>query len=159
MKTNKNLKLKSTFVVALIALATLWAVNRASAFAPAGQKMLFPSVGIARGQSARINFTNVSDGELNFTLIAVDDNNVSHLRTVMTLQPGQTGHADLNADLIGLLEGRQQIRAAVDAFVGDPSTAHGSGGGGGTGRFVIGSLEVFDNDTGKTQVFVIPIDQ
>lgn len=158
MKTNKSLILKSTFAFALIALTTLWAVNRASAFALAGQKMLFPSVGIARGQSARINFTNVSDGELNFTLIAVDDNNVSHLRTVMTLQPGQTGHADLNADLIGF-EGRQQIRAAVDAFVGDPTVAHGSGGGGGAGRFAIGSLEVFDNDTGKTQVFVIPIDQ
>ena len=155
MKTNKSLILKSTFAVALIALATLWAVNRASASALAGQKLLFPSVGIARGQSARINFTNVSDGELNFTLIAVDDNNVSHLRTVMTLEPGQSGHADLNADLIGLLEGRQQIRAAVDAFVG----AHGAGGGGGTGRFAIGSLEVFDNDTGKTQVLVIPIDQ
>jgi hypothetical protein len=67
-------------------------------------RLLFPSVGIARGQSARINFTNVSDGELNLTFIAVDDNNVSHLRTVMTLEPGQTGHVDLNADLIGLLE-------------------------------------------------------
>lgn len=155
MKTNKSLILKSMFAVALIALATLWTVNRASASALAGQQILFPSVGIARGQSARINFTNVSDGELNFTLIAVDDNNVSHLRTVMTLEPGQTGHADLNADLIGLLEGRQQIRAAVDAFVG----AHGAGGGGGAGRFAIASLEVFDNDTGKTQVFVTPIDQ
>ena len=159
MKTNKTLIMKSTFAVALIGVATLWAVNRASASAPAGQKMLFPSVGIARGQTARINFTNVTDVELNFTLIAVDDNNASHLRTVMTLQPGETGHADLNADLIGLLEGRQQIRAAVDAFVGDPTVAHGGGGGGGTGRFAIGSLEVFDNDTGKTQVFVIPVDQ
>lgn len=155
MKTNKSLILKSMFAVALIALATLWAVNRVSASALTGQQIFFPSVGIARGQSARINFTNVSDGELNFTLIAVDDNNVSHLRTVMTLEPGQTGHADLNADLIGLLEGRQQIRAAVDAFVG----AHGAGGGGGAGRFAIASLEVFDNDTGKTQVFVTPIDQ
>jgi hypothetical protein len=159
MKTNKSLILKSTFAVALIAMATLWALNRASASVLTGREILFPSVGIARGQTARINFTNVSDGELNFTLIAVDDNNVSHLRTVMTLQPGQTGHADLNADLIGLLEGRQQIRAAVDAFVGDPTVEHGGGGGGGTGRFAIASLEVVDNDTGKTQVFVIPTNQ
>jgi len=159
MKTEKSLLLKFTFAVALIALATLWAVHRTEAFTLIEQQIFFPSVGITRGQTARINVTNLSDSALNFTLGVYDNNNINHLPpTEMKLEPGQTGHVDLNADLIELLEGRQQIRAAVDYFVGNPVSR--SGGGGGAGRpAAICSLEVFNNDTGKTQVYVIPTDQ
>ena len=149
MQTKKRLILKSTVAVALIALGTLWGVNRAGAFTLKNYSKLFPNVGITRGQTARINVSNLSDKELNFTLEALDNEGVFLLPAVrMTIAPSQTRYVDLNADLIGP-EGRLQVRAAVDYFLSDPSAV----------KAIVGSLEVFDNDTGKTQVLVIPTDQ
>jgi hypothetical protein len=145
---HKSTLVKATVMVALLACATFWTMDRAGAFTLIERAILFPDLGITREQTARINVTNLGDTSLNFSWSVFDNNNVNHLPpTVLTLEPGQTGYADLKADAIGFFEGRQQIRPVIK-FVDNPDLRkRGS---------ILSSVEVFDNDTLKTRVVILP---
>ena len=139
---------KTTVIVALLAATAFWSADRAGAFTLIERALHFPDLGITRGQTARINVSNLSETPMSFSWSIFDNNNVNHLPpTEMTLEPGQSGYADLNADFLSILEGRLQIRPVIK-YVDNPDLRKR-----GT---IIGSLEIFDNDTGKTTVVAIP---
>jgi hypothetical protein len=104
-------------------------------------------VGIARGQTVRLNVVNTSaDANLPSPTIAmgytINPRSERLERTTVTLHPGDSAFLDLGADAVaGQGEKRHQVRAEVSA-VNDPTSA------------CVVTLEVFDNETGKTTVFL-----
>ena len=104
-------------------------------------------VGIAKGQIARLNIVNTSDdlklpSPTIFMGFVINPRSERLAQTTVTLHPGVSTFLDLSWDAVaGHGEKRHQVRAEVTA-VNDPTSA------------CVVTLEVFDNETGKTMVFL-----
>jgi hypothetical protein len=104
-------------------------------------------VGIAKGQIARLNIVNTSDdlGLPSPTIVmgfTVNPRSERLAQTTVTLDPGVSAYLDLSWDAIARPgENRHQVRAEVTAD-NDPMSA------------CVVTLEVFDNETGKTMVYL-----
>jgi hypothetical protein len=103
-------------------------------------------VGIAKGQIARLNIVNTS-GDLNLPSPTIamgytlNPRSERLAQTTVTLHPGVSTFLDLSGDaVVGDGEKRHQVRAEV-TIDNDPTSA------------CVVTLEVFDNETGKTMVF------
>lgn len=98
-------------------------------------------VGITFGQTARVNVLNTSDGAIividGGKFLDSDGNVIAEFRG--TIDPGKTMSFDLNADDIARESNRIQIRVVFSAN---------------NSRSLVTSMEVFENATGKTTVFV-----
>jgi hypothetical protein len=102
----------------------------------------FASVGVIKGQSIQINFTNNGSDPLKINFLILDDDGKNYLPAVQReVFPGRTVHATLNAQEIPFLEGRTDVRAKV-LVSGDRSINF------------FGSAEVINNDTLKTEIFL-----
>ena len=98
-------------------------------------------VGITFGQTARMTAANT--GARAITIIGVtfldSEGNVLGQFPTETIEPGKMISFDLNADDIVRENSRIQIRIVLSAD---------------TSRGLVTSTEVFENDTGKTTVFI-----
>ena len=105
--------------------------------------MLFRSVGITFGQTARVTVANL--GTTSFIIddgkFLDSDGNVLAEFARQVIEPGKMMSFDLNADDIVRESNRIQIRVVIEGPVPHP-------------RDVRLSLEVFNNADGKTTVFL-----
>ena len=171
-KIKPTTKILAVAMAASLALVTIWVLNnqvsaRAMPVCPSGCSAIFSfgAVGITADQTARLNVVNTkkcahppcapAQVELRFVnssgspFTNVDGGQPS--QSMVTLASGQSAFLDLRGNFSCpggcAAPARVQIRAEVPSCVGCGS-ANGSG-------FVIPTLEVFDNATGKT-AFVMP---
>jgi hypothetical protein len=103
-----------------------------------------PMVGLARGQTARLNVVNIGDPNVSpceVQMVFYDSQGKALARDVQMLDPGMATFLDLSYAAIGNPNIRVQLRAWVKVVVGDPTLC-------------LASLEIFDEETGRTMVFV-----
>lgn len=142
IKTKKRL-LKAASLGVLMAIAALLITNPVKAFRPTAVEFHFGMVGITRGQSARLNVLNASREPIQLSLNFSNSDGRLIRQAVETLEPGRAVFLDLTPSTVDEGAGRLQIHASIQ--FGDLDS-------GGVGRQIIPTLEVFDNDTGRTQV-------
>jgi hypothetical protein len=132
---------KLLVLAALMALVAVFGVRseRAQAFEDPNEKPS-PMVGLARGQTARLNVVNLFPPDpCDVQIVFYDSQGKPLARGADTLKPGAAMFLDLSYSAIGDPNSRVEIRAQVT--VSDPKRCRAS-------------LEVFDDDTGRTAVFV-----
>lgn len=138
MKTRTSIIL-STFTLAFLALG----VMQAQAFV-----IDWRPVGFTRGQTARLTFANIGETHgiiINWRFIDADGEIVATSERTITIPFGKMVSVDLDRNTLPRPEARVQIRAEVEVLThGNPRNDLST------------SLEVFDNDTGKTTVFFWP---
>ncbi len=103
----------------------------------------FPMIGLAKGQTARLNMVNVGDPNqetCEAQMVFFDSQGRTRSRDVQKLEPGMATFLDLSYAAIGDPATRVQIRGWV-RVVGDPTLC-------------LASLEVFDEESAKTTVFI-----
>lgn len=102
-------------------------------------------VGITRGQTARLTFANIGETRgfiINWRFIDADGEIIARSEQPLTIPIGKMISVDLDRDTLPQNEPPLQIRAEVQLLIpGHPRNN------------LSVSLEVFDNDTGKTTVF------
>ena len=116
--------------------------ERVQAYEDPNEKLM-PMVGLAKGQTARLNMVNIGDPNLNpceVQMVFYDSQGKALASDVQKLDPGMATFLDLNYAAIGDPNVRVQIRAWVKV-IGDPTLC-------------LASLEVFDEETGRTTVFI-----
>jgi hypothetical protein len=135
---------KLLVLAALVALVAVFGLRsqRAQAIDEPNEKPS-PMVGLARGQTASLNVVNLFPPDpCDVGLTFFDSRGVVLARDAQTLRPGQAAFLDLNREAVGDPNIRVQIRAVVQ-FSSRDCLAQ-----------VRASLEVYDNDTGKTTLIV-----
>jgi hypothetical protein len=151
--------MKSGVALAL-ALAVVLAAVPISVHAGAQPHMIFGSVGIGRGQTARLNITNIADADstravsCEVALGFVDGNNQMLLPAIrVALQGSRSTHVDvsMNHRLIGNPDLRPGQRLAVRAIVGVVSEVDGAC------DAIVGSVEIIDNATNATTAIMSPL--
>jgi hypothetical protein len=116
--------------------------DRVQAYEDPNEKLM-PMVGLARGQTARLNVVNIGDpnsSPCEVQMVFYDGQGKALARDVQRLDPGMATFLDLSYAAIGNPNLRVQIRAWVKV-VGDSTIC-------------LSSLEVFDDETGRTMVFI-----
>ena len=105
-------------------------------------------VGFTRGQTARLTFANIGETRgivIDWRFIDADGEIVATSERPLTIPFGKMVSVDLDRNTLPRPEARVQIRAEVEVLThGNPRNDLST------------SLEVFDNDTGKTTVFFWP---
>jgi alkylated DNA nucleotide flippase Atl1 len=103
----------------------------------------WPSVGITYGQTARVTTANTGEREMSVVGVFLDDSTPSQVlgQFNVVIQPG---NFDLNADDITRKRNRIQIRVVISSDNRNRDNL----------RDLVTSIEVFENDTGKTTVFI-----
>jgi hypothetical protein len=130
MKTRTSLIL-STFILGFLILGTM----QAQAII-----VICQPVGVTLGQTARLTAANTRNRDIIVSGTFVDsEGNVLGRFDRQVIQPGKMMSFDLNGDNIVRQGNRIQIRIDLSA---DSSTG------------LVSSAEVFENDTGKTTVFI-----
>lgn len=103
-----------------------------------------PMFGLAKGQTARLNVVNVGDpnlGSCEVQMIFYDNEGKQLALDTQRIDPGIATFLDLSYNDVGNPNIRVQIRSWVRVLIGDPSIC-------------LSSLEVFDDETGKTTLFI-----
>ena len=130
MKTRTSLII-STFIVAFLILGTM----QTQAII-----VICQPVGVTLGLTARLTAANTRNRDIIVSGTFVDsEGNVLGRFDRQVIQPGKMMSFDLNGDNIVRQGNRMQIRIDLSA---DSSTG------------LVSSAEVFENDTGKTTVFI-----
>ena len=134
MKTPHHL----TKLIAVIAAMLMLGASQASAFVIVGG---FP-VGVAFGQTARVNILNLADGAMiiNGKFLDSDGNLLGDFREA-SVAPGKTMSFDLNRDTLSGTESRVQLHLLLE---GEEAQL----------RRIRSSLEVFNNADGRTTAFL-----
>lgn len=132
----------SLFAMAVVAALFAWNMARpaqpAQAFDMTNERPS-PMLGIARGQTVRLNVVNVSTGTpADVTLVFYNRMGAVVARDAETIKPGQAIYLDLNYAAIGDPNLRAAARAVV---IGNPNIS-------------VASLEVFDDVTGRTSLII-----
>jgi hypothetical protein len=153
MKTAKTTKKLFVTAIALVTTAAIWATLGARRAQAQGSETFLPyieQVGIASGQTARLSALN-SNAEREFVIdwrfLDSQGRILAQSREPQLIPPGQMRSFDLSADEVNATMdrfGRVQVIAIIRTL-GGPDTKN-----------LHTSLEVFDNATGKTTVFVSP---
>jgi hypothetical protein len=154
MKTVKTTTKLYVTAITLVSAVTIWAALGAShAQAIQASEEFLPyieTIGIASGQTARLNALN-SNGDsgiiIDWRFLDGQGRILAQSRESQLIPPGQMRSFDLNADEVNATRdpsSRVQVIAIIRTLVGaDTKNLHTS-------------LEVFDNATGKTTVVVPP---
>src|SRR5262245_12820225 len=154
MKTAKTTKKLYVAAIALVMTAAIWATlgaRRAQAFQ--GSETFLPyieTIGIASGQTARLNALNTNADRgivIDWRFLDSQGRILAQSREPQLIPPGQMRSFDLNADEVNVTRdpsSRVQVIAIIRT-IEDPDTI-----------YLHTSLEVLDNSTGKTTVFVSP---
>ncbi len=108
--------------------------------------------GVVRGQTARLNVVALGGPDtspVQVQLQFLDSQGRTLARSTETLMPNHAAFLDLNADFVERVGNRLQVRGVVSRL-GDGSNSPPDP----DRRRVIVTAEVFDNDTGRTTVFI-----
>ena len=131
MKTRNTSSMLIALLLAFLALG----VTKAQAFID-----IYRPVGITFGQTARVTSANTGTRAIIIDYTFLDgENAVLEQFARQVIEPGKMMSFDLNADDIVRENNRIQIRVVIS---------------GDTLRGLLTSTEVFENDTGKTTVFI-----
>ena len=154
MKTAKTTTKLFATAIALVTVAAIWITSGArQTQAVQGSEDLLPyieQIGIVSGQTARLNVINSGETSgivINWRFLDNQGRILAQSREPQLIPPGQMRSFDLNADEVNTTMdrfGRVQVIAIIRTL-GGPDT-----------KDLHTSLEVFDNATGKTTVFVSP---
>ena len=142
---SKNILIRWTSLTALgIALVFFFGVHArpVQAYDQTDEKPS-PMVGLAKGQTARLNVVNIGDpnsSPCEVEMVFYDSQGKVLESDVQKLDPGMAAFLDLSYAAIGNPNLRVQFRAWVKV-IGDPTLC-------------LASLEVFDEETGRTMVFI-----
>jgi hypothetical protein len=148
------------FAVALVlAIAVALTAVPITVHAGAQPHMIFGSVSIGRGQTARLNITNIADAEstrgisCEVALGFVDGNNQMLVPAVRVAVDGSSSNNIKVSmrNVIGNPDFRPGQRLAVRAVVGVVSEIPGAC------DSIVGTVEIVDNATGNTQAVVNPL--
>ena len=142
MKTRSRIVKLATTLAVLMSITALLMTNSAKASRPTAVEFNFGMIGITRGQTARLSMLNLGREPINLSLNFTDSAGRLIKRSFETVEGGHAIFLDLTPGTVDDVAGRLQIHASIEA----------SGGRGGAGRQIIPTLEVFDNDTGRTRV-------
>ena|SRR5438876_3715110 len=132
--------MKHRNIMILVAALLALAASRADAFVIYGR-----SVGITFGQTARLNFANVGEVNgivINYRIIDADGVTLAQSERPLTVPLGRIVSVDLNRDTLPGSDPRIQIRVEFELRTRTDLANLRT------------SLEVFDNDTGRTTVFI-----
>lgn len=158
-------------VASVLIFAAVWAAQRvqAQASGPMPPMPVFPQgssfgmVGIVRGQTARLNIVNPA-GPRNIPQfpcrleLAFLDSQGQNLKksTIDNLDPGKAAFLDLGwSEIADAQDNRVEVRATVGTFLPTPlPLATGASFPQRVSCSVIPSLEVFDDDTGRTTLIL-----
>src|SRR5882724_4908845 len=143
----KGRLLKGATLGLLMAMAALLITNPAKA-RPIYLESNFGMVGITRGQTARLNVLNVGREPINLSLNFTDSAGRLIKQSFETVEGGHAIFLDLTPGTVDDVAGRFQIHASIEA----------SSRGGDGSRQIIPTLEVFDNETGRTHVVLCACD-
>ncbi|MBC7898883.1 MAG: hypothetical protein H7070_02420 [Saprospiraceae bacterium] len=109
--------------------------------------------GMTRGQTARLNVLNCGEDQkgfvVNWKFIAADGSVLKETPEPVRIEPGKVASFDLNSDELTATRdrfGRIQMRAVISAL-GGPDTFERNGS---------ASVEIIDNSTGRSALFVGP---
>jgi hypothetical protein len=123
----------------LLASMLGWGAGRAAAFDQTDERPS-PLLGLARGQTARLNVVNYDGPDstpVRVELAFFDDQGNPVARSEEALAPGRAAALELPYARLGRTDLRVEVRAVV-RVIGSTN--------------IIPSLEVFDDETGKTNV-------
>ena len=144
-------------LAAMIAFGGMWTATWADeATRTAERQFDFPSVGLAMGQTARMNVSNLGTEPMMVQFLIYDQRGMMLLPAVQkVVEPGHTEWVDLPSDGLLLPAVRQQLRGAIKVEAK----------GGISDKSIGGSLELFDTRTGRAIIainllrFMFPTDQ
>ena len=142
MKTRSRIVKFATTLAVLMSITALLMTNSAKASRPTAVEFNFGMIGITRGQTARLSMLNLGREPINLSLNFTDSTGRLIKRSFETVEGGHAIFLDLTPGTVDDVAGRFQIHASIEA----------SGGGGDARRQIIPTLEIFDNETGRTQV-------
>src|SRR5262245_41622836 len=154
MKTAKTtMKLFATAIalVTAVAIWSAWGARQAQAVQDSEE--VLSSIGITSGQTARLNVLNSGEERgivIDWRFFDGQGRVLAQSPERQLIPPGQMRSFDLNADEVNATRdrfGRVQVIAIIRAL-GGPDTKEK--------KNLHTSLEIFDNATGKTTVFVPP---
>jgi len=144
MKTRTTL---SMLIALLLASLTLGVTNAQAGPVPLshhrGQDS-WPSVGITFGQTARVTTANTGEREMSVVGVFLDDSSQVLREFNVVIQPGNMMSFDLNADDITRENNRIQIHVVISSDTRNRDNL----------RDLVTSMEVFDNNTGQTRIFL-----
>src|SRR5215510_16543498 len=154
MKPAKTTKKLFVTAIALVTTAAIWATlgaRRAEAFQASATFLPYiETIGIASGQTARLNALNTNAERgiiIDWKFLDSQGRILAQSREPQLIPPGQMRSFDLNADEVNATRdpsSRVQVIAIIRT-IEDLDTI-----------YIHTSLEVFDNATGKTTVFIFP---
>jgi hypothetical protein len=153
MTTWSRITVSVALIAAFLILAAIWFVH--SDRVVKAQDVLpvkgfiwhvhYMPVGLAPGQTARLNFANIGETHgiiVNYRFLDSDAVVIAQSEHPLTLPAGKMMSVDVDRDTLSLKDPRIEIRAEVEILTpGNPQ------------RSLRQSLEVFDNTSGKTTVF------
>lgn len=149
---SKRTVLTITILAALITVAATWTRSWAEAADPASERLLnFSSIGIAVGQTARLNVSNLGAEPIVAQFFVFDERGVNHLPlTEVTVEPGHTASMNLPYRQIPTDQRRFQIRGMIKVMSRIPTDQITDG-------TITASLEIFDSLTGRTDIGLSPV--
>src|SRR5262245_12100068 len=125
---SKRTVLTITILAALIAVAATWTMCWADETNPATERELnFASVGIAAGQTARLNVSNLGKEPIMAQFFAYDERGVNHLPLgEVPVEPGHSASMDLPYEAAPTTSGRRQIRGMINVAPRSGKTVDGT---------------------------------
>lgn len=152
---SKRTVLTITILAALITVAATWTMSWADAAARVTERLLnFNSIGIATGQMARLNVSNLGNEPIVAQFFVFDERGVNHLPlTEVTVEPGHTASMVLPFEHIPTDQRRFQIRGMIKVMSRSGQITDGTMTDGTiTDGTITASLEIFDSLTGRTDI-------
>jgi hypothetical protein len=152
MKARNASKVITVAVLAsiLIATATLLDRTRVSAFNPQPDPPAFGMLAVTHGQTARLNVVDTMDVPpgpcREVELMFLDSEGNIRQRSVQCLMSGHAAFLDLNGNFLELTDNRAEIRGKVH-LINPPERTMTS---------LVATIEVFDNETGRTSFILVP---
>ena len=134
----------------LITTATLLDRTRVSAFNPQPDPPAFGMLAVTHGQTARLNVVDTMDVPpgpcREVELMFLDSEGNIRQRSVQCLMSGHAAFLDLNGNFLELTDNRAEIRGKVH-LINPPERTMTS---------FVATIEVFDNETGRTSFILAP---
>lgn len=140
---NKNISIRLMTALGIALVFFFGARSQPAQAVDQTDAKLLPMVGLAKGQTARLNMVNVGNPNISpceVQMVFYDSQGKALARYAQKLEPGMATFLDLRYAEIGDPTIRVQIRAWA-RVIGDPSIC-------------LASLEVFDDETGRTTLFL-----
>ena len=154
---SRRIVLMTAILAAMIAFGGLWNATWADEAPRTTERQFdFPSVGLATGQTARMNVSNLGTEPMMVQFFIYDQRGTMLLPAVQkVVEPGHTEWVDLPSEGLLLPAVRQQLRGAIKVEAKGRISDKSIG----------GSLEIFDTRTGRAIIaidllrFKFPTDQ